>query len=266
MTYQGSTVGAGAIFSSMPAGEGLYVGTAGNKPTCIGTFQHCIMSLDPNNGNVFINVASGTQTAPGLKVTFPNGNSSPFFATEINANGPVGFKNGLVINAGTNSSDASLQVNTAAAAGGPTLQVSGDGSGRISQTTGLGRSLAWDTAGAWTLRGPNTTTNPALTINTGLGTGNGILLEVNSLGTSNTVNTFLARFRTATSGAGFQSGVYIGGGTNTGDSALQIQDATETKTYFNIAGDGSGFAGPNVTNNMSGMVTGLLRLMLRPPE
>jgi hypothetical protein len=67
-------------------------------------------------------------------------------------------------------------------------------------------------------------------------------------GGTNTSNTYLAQFITG-QGAGFSSGVYISAGTNSSDTAFEIQNAAQTHVYMAVNGDGSGALGWNGSAN-----------------
>src|SRR5262249_46652067 len=101
MTFQGTTVGAGFVFSSMPAGEGLFVGTIGNTPTCIGTFQHCIMILEGQTGSVTINQGSAGTDLTALTVNNQQTGVGVNWTGQFNSSSVAGAAYGVQIQAGT---------------------------------------------------------------------------------------------------------------------------------------------------------------------
>ena len=111
--FFGSTVTAGQVISSQPAGESLWSGTINNTPNCIGTFQHCIMLFEGNAGTVrFWPTSYGGQSDPALWVRNGDGGNGTY-ALRVQATTSAGVSNGELITAGTNSSDFAFHVQAA---------------------------------------------------------------------------------------------------------------------------------------------------------
>ncbi len=240
LLYFGSTVGLGTYISAQPAGSSAWLGTSGiGEPLCLGTFAHCIWTINGTDGSMLNNPAFAGTSNTALAV---NGVNNGGFAPALSVAGVSnsGFSGGVSIAAGTNSSD--YVISAGPVVGGSTLnfKIVGDGSGFLGRSTSsTAGKLRWDSTGAFTLSGmSSSSSSPALSIINGAGgVVNQPLLEVNNLGTAYSSNTFVARMRAATT-ASVSSGLYIGGGTNTSDFALQIQNAAESTDYLDIVGDG----------------------------
>ena len=252
--YFGSTSIANATISNTPGGANMWFGTSGTEQVCMGTFGHCIMSMDGTDGHVLINEASSTANVPALKVVGAQGTAGTNWGLEVIGTGLSGNSYGAHINGGGTSGDQTLLVDNHS--GINELLIRGDGSG-ILYSGNNARQMNWDTGGHWTFTG-SSGTGDMVTITGGSST-NARMLNVNALGTSWTVPTTAALIRTPNTGStGNSNDLQLVGGTNSSDWVIQAFTVpNQTTAVFQINGDSSGQLGPasgshNLTWNSNG--------------
>jgi|GEM_PF-1688339 len=144
----------------------------------------------------------------------------------INAQGlyvnGVAVSNAVAANPGTN-------VGLSVVNGTATTYMRSDGAPALSQAI----------APTWTGNHTFTpTSGVALTVNAKLNS-----VGVSIAGGTNTSNTYMMQLVSAQA-SGFSSGLSLKAGTTSADSAINVQNAAGTATYFNVNGDGSGSLGP----------------------
>lgn len=211
-----------------------------NTPT-VGQFQG-VVTMSPGNGtdNNLVLAANGAQNFDVAHFSASNHTTAGHWVATFGVASTVtaGMSNGILITAGTNSSDYALEVQNNAA-NATYLAIRGDGTGALGVSP---NNLTWS-ATTFTF----TTNNPAvqpITVITPPSTTPGNWLW--QVGTGTTASG---------SSPGCSNGMAISAGTNASDSALKVMSDGETKTFLNLKGDGSGVIGPASSWDVNGVWT-----------
>jgi hypothetical protein len=130
----------------------------------------------------------------------------------VQANGTTSQSYGLLVRAGTNSSDLAFSVQDAAAAF-TRLFVRGDGSGGLGSGGG---ALTWNAAGNLIVAAP----------------GSGAAFAATGAANSAAVTA------TGSSTSGQSKGIFVNAGTTSADFSLLIQNLSGSSNYFQVRGDG----------------------------
>lgn len=184
--------------------------------------------FSPSSGvPVTINAPANT-----LGLTVNGGtNTSNTFAEKIQSGSAAGFSSGLLVQAGTNASDLVFTVNQNS--GSPNFfQILGSGAGNLGPNGT--NDLSWNTAGAFNIAAPTA----------------GVGLIVNGVAGAQALDA------TGSSTSGQSFGLSVFAGTTNADYSVRFGNAAANTNFQEIFGDGSGFIGPNGTNNLSWTTTG----------
>jgi hypothetical protein len=169
---------------------------------------------------------------PGSGVGITVNGAAGVFSEEIVASSTTGSSDGLVILAGTNSSDTALDVQNRAGSANYFL-VHGDGSGGLGATAG---ALTWNASGNVVVAPPSI----------------GSALAVTGIAGSTAVNIAGG----TTTGSSF--GLTVTAGTNTSDDGVRVFNASGSTEQFAVRGDGAtlmGFGGGGDVFNSNGVIT-----------
>lgn len=207
--------------------------------------------LQYNNGGVFggasnVTYSSGTG---GLTIAAPTSGPAitstgvaTSYAGKFIGSSTTGQSLGVLIQGGTNSSDAGFAVQNQS--GGSTFfETFGDGHGTLGPSATLG--LSWATTGDVTIPAPSS--GNALSITAASG--------ANALSVTGSANSYGEHiFSSSTSGQSL--GLVLDGGTTSADGPLLVRNQAGSVTYAQIFGDGHGTLGPSASLGLSWNTTG----------
>jgi hypothetical protein len=243
--FQGTSAPIFALQTGAPTGEALVIGTTGLAPVSFGV-QGISVGQIRSDGSWLINPFNSSPfTHPALLVNGQTDNVN--VEPTVNIVGPniTDWNFGLNIQAGTSVNDYSLRVGGFGVIGGTTsMLIRGDASGNLGPPN---HNMFWFNDGEFRLAGSSA--GQTLEVQGNTATGQSALLVDNGGVTSTGANP-IAQI-VASNTANHAQGLQILAGSSAIDYSLLVQSRPSSTSYFEIFGDGSGFLGPNTTQNVS---------------